>query len=123
MALFLFTKAILAGKPIDVFNQGRHSRDFTYVEDIVEGVIRASDQIAEPVIAERGAVAVGVGNVDRPVVQQSFADVCTVRHHQHILSREPVRQDADHVGSQLGLGAMLRLRFATSLLVDPPQQG
>jgi len=48
MALFLFTKALLADKPIDVFNQGKHSRDFTYVEDIVEGVIRASDQIAEP---------------------------------------------------------------------------
>ncbi len=48
MALFLFTKAILAGKPIDVFNHGKHTRDFTYVEDIVEGIIRASDQIAEP---------------------------------------------------------------------------
>jgi UDP-glucuronate 4-epimerase len=48
MALFLFTKAILAGKPIEVFNDGNHSRDFTYVEDIAEGVIRASDQIAEP---------------------------------------------------------------------------
>ena len=48
MALFLFTKAILAGKPIDVFNDGNHTRDFTYVEDIVEGVIRATDQIAQP---------------------------------------------------------------------------
>jgi len=48
MALFLFTKAILAGEPIDVFNQGKHTRDFTYVDDIVEGVIRASDHIAEP---------------------------------------------------------------------------
>src|SRR5262249_37211262 len=48
MALFLFTKAILAGKPIDVFNQGNHTRDFTYVEDIAEGVMRATDQIAEP---------------------------------------------------------------------------
>lgn len=47
MALFLFTKAILAGEPIDVFNHGKHTRDFTYVDDIVEGVIRASDQIAE----------------------------------------------------------------------------
>ncbi|MGE3873478.1 MAG: NAD-dependent epimerase [Parvibaculaceae bacterium] len=47
MALFLFTKAILEGEPIDVFNHGKHTRDFTYVEDIVEGVIRASDQIAE----------------------------------------------------------------------------
>lgn len=48
MALFLFTKAILAGEPIQVFNHGNHTRDFTYVDDIVEGVIRASDQIAMP---------------------------------------------------------------------------
>ncbi len=47
MALFLFTKNIIAGKPIQVFNHGNHTRDFTYVDDIVEGVIRASDQIAE----------------------------------------------------------------------------
>lgn len=46
MALFLFTKNILAGKPIQLFNNGNHTRDFTYVSDIVEGVIRASDQIA-----------------------------------------------------------------------------
>jgi len=48
MALFQFTKNILEGKPIQVFNNGNHSRDFTYVDDIVEGVIRASDQIAQP---------------------------------------------------------------------------
>ncbi|MBX9925046.1 MAG: NAD-dependent epimerase [Hyphomicrobiaceae bacterium] len=48
MALFLFTKNILAGEPIKVFNHGQHTRDFTYVEDIVEGVLRASDQIAAP---------------------------------------------------------------------------
>ncbi|MBM4232193.1 MAG: NAD-dependent epimerase [Gammaproteobacteria bacterium] len=48
MALFLFTKNILESKPISVFNEGRHTRDFTYVEDIVEGVIRSSDRIAEP---------------------------------------------------------------------------
>jgi UDP-glucuronate 4-epimerase len=48
MALFTFTKAILAGKPIDVFNYGNHKRDFTYVEDIVEGVVRALDHIAAP---------------------------------------------------------------------------
>ena len=48
MALFLFTKNILAGKPIDVFNHGNHTRDFTYIDDIVEGVIRTSDQIASP---------------------------------------------------------------------------
>jgi UDP-glucuronate 4-epimerase len=48
MALFLFTKNILAGEPIKVFNYGDHTRDFTYVEDIVTGIIRASDQVAQP---------------------------------------------------------------------------
>jgi len=47
MALFLFTKNILAGKPIDVFNQGHHVRDFTYVDDIVEGVVRCLDNVAQ----------------------------------------------------------------------------
>jgi UDP-glucuronate 4-epimerase len=48
MALFLFTKNILAGEPIRVFNHGRHKRSFTYVDDIVEGVIRTLDQPATP---------------------------------------------------------------------------
>lgn len=48
MALFLFTKAILAGEPIKLFNHGSHTRDFTYVDDIAEGVIRVSDQAAAP---------------------------------------------------------------------------
>ncbi|MBL0939131.1 MAG: NAD-dependent epimerase [Gemmatimonadaceae bacterium] len=48
MAMFLFTKAILEGKPIDVFNHGKMQRDFTYIDDIVEGVIRTSDHIAQP---------------------------------------------------------------------------
>jgi UDP-glucuronate 4-epimerase len=48
MALFLFTKAILEGKPIDVYNHGRMSRDFTYIDDIVQGVIRTLDKPATP---------------------------------------------------------------------------
>jgi UDP-glucuronate 4-epimerase len=48
MALFLFTKNILAGKPIDVFNYGHHRRDFTYVADIAEGVVSALDRPAQP---------------------------------------------------------------------------
>ena len=48
MAPMLFAGAIAAGRPIRLFNQGRHSRDFTYVDDIVEGVIRASDRPALP---------------------------------------------------------------------------
>jgi UDP-glucuronate 4-epimerase len=48
MSPFLFTGNILAGKPIDVFNHGRHSRDFTYIDDIVEGVVRTLDKIPAP---------------------------------------------------------------------------
>ncbi len=48
MALFLFTKAILEGRAIDVFNHGNMQRDFTYVDDIVEGVVRVMDRIATP---------------------------------------------------------------------------
>lgn len=48
MAMFLFTKAILADEPIQVFNHGKMRRDFTYIDDIVEGVARTSDNIAKP---------------------------------------------------------------------------
>ena len=48
MSLFLFTRNILEGRPIDVFNNGRHKRDFTYIDDIVEGVVRVLDCPAQP---------------------------------------------------------------------------
>ncbi|MCB1868812.1 MAG: NAD-dependent epimerase [Gammaproteobacteria bacterium] len=48
MALFKFTRQILAGEPIDVFNYGNHRRDFTYIDDIVEGVVRVLDRTAQP---------------------------------------------------------------------------
>ena len=48
MANFKFTQKILAGEPIDVFNNGNHQRDFTYIDDIVEGVVRVLDKIPEP---------------------------------------------------------------------------
>jgi UDP-glucuronate 4-epimerase len=48
MALFLFTRKILAGEPIEVFNHGRHTRDFTYIDDIVEGVVRTLDRVPAP---------------------------------------------------------------------------
>ena len=48
MAMYIFTKAILAGKPIDVFNQGNMRRDFTYVDDIVEGITRLIDHVPRP---------------------------------------------------------------------------
>jgi UDP-glucuronate 4-epimerase len=55
MALFLFTKAILEGKPIDVFNYGKMQRDFTYIDDIVDGVIRVIDNPAKPNLEWNGA--------------------------------------------------------------------
>jgi UDP-glucuronate 4-epimerase len=48
MSLFIFTRKILAGEPIPVFNYGHHARDFTYIDDIVEGVVRATDVVATP---------------------------------------------------------------------------
>jgi len=48
MALFYFTKSIIEGLPINVFNYGKHRRDFTYIDDIVEGVLRSLDHIATP---------------------------------------------------------------------------
>jgi len=48
MALFLFARAIIEGRPIEVFNHGHHKRDFTYVEDVVEGVLRVTDRVPEP---------------------------------------------------------------------------
>jgi len=64
MAMFLFTKAILEGKPIDVFNHGQMRRDFTYIDDIVEGVIRVIDNVAAPDPAWSG---------DAPDPARSFA--------------------------------------------------
>ncbi|MEO5702951.1 MAG: NAD-dependent epimerase [Gammaproteobacteria bacterium] len=59
MALFDFTRKILAGEPIDIYNHGNHRRDFTYINDIVEGVVRVIDKIPEPDLAPNGAVMEG----------------------------------------------------------------
>lgn len=55
MALFKFTQAILAGKKISVYNYGKHRRDFTYIDDIVEGIVRVLDQPAQPNLVWNGA--------------------------------------------------------------------
>lgn len=64
MALFLFTKAILEGRPIDVYNHGKMQRDFTFIDDIVEGVMRVMDRTPEPNPAWSG---------DRPDPGTSYA--------------------------------------------------
>jgi UDP-glucuronate 4-epimerase len=82
MALFLFTRKILAGEPIDIFNNGRHSRDFTYVDDIVEGVVRTLDRV--PAVDASFTPSPGTSNApyrvynignDRPVELLQYIDV------------------------------------------------
>ena len=85
MALFLFTKAILAGERIKVFNHGRHKRSFTYVDDIVEGVIRTLDQVPtanpmwngdapDPASSNAPYRLYNIGN-DQPVDLMRYIDV------------------------------------------------
>ena len=64
MALFLFTRAILEGRPIDIFNEGRMMRDFTFIDDIIEGLVRIMERIPVPDANWRG---------DRPDPSASFA--------------------------------------------------
>jgi UDP-glucuronate 4-epimerase len=97
MALFLFTKAILAGEPIRVFNHGNHSRDFTYVDDIVEGVIRASDRIATP-DPDWDAAAPDPATSDAPFRLYNIGNSARVRLAEYIaaleetLGREAIRE-------------------------------
>lgn len=97
MALFLFTKNILAGQPIQVFNHGKHTRDFTYVGDIAEGVIRASDQIAkadpawnsdhpDPAISNRPYRIFNIGN-SAPVSLVTYIEAV-----EQALGRKSVRE-------------------------------
>lgn len=86
MALFLFTKAIIDGKPIKVFNNGHHKRSFTYVDDIVEGVVRALDKVpgkdpewsgAKPDPATSGVAPYRIYNIgnERPVELLRYIEV------------------------------------------------
>jgi UDP-glucuronate 4-epimerase len=85
MALFIFTRAILAGEPIDVYNYGKMQRDFTYIDDIVEGVLRVTDRVPapdpawDPYAADPGSSAApyrlyNIGN-NRPVELLRFIEV------------------------------------------------
>jgi len=85
MALFTFTRAILAGEPIDVYNHGKMQRDFTYIDDVVEGVVRVADRVPapdlawDPYAADPGSSAApyrvyNIGN-NRPVELLRFIEV------------------------------------------------
>ena len=92
MALFKFTRNILAGEPIDVFNNGHHARDFTYIDDVVEGVLRTADRIpaAEPRLERR-----------RPDPATSSAPYRDLQHRQP----QARRADALHRRAREGAGA------------------
>ena len=77
MALFKFAKAILAGEPIDVYNHGKMRRDFTYIDDIVEGVLRTCDHVAAP------SPAFDAGNPD-PGVSSAPWRVYNIGNHQPV---------------------------------------
>jgi UDP-glucuronate 4-epimerase len=91
MALFLFTRAILEGKPIDVFNNGQMKRDFTYIDDIVEGVARTMERIPSPDAAWNG---------DDPDPSTSFAPyrLYNIGNHQPVALMEFISQLEGHLG-------------------------
>ncbi len=91
MALFLFTRAILEGRPIDIFNEGRMERDFTYIDDIVEGVARVMDRIPTPDAAWSG---------DRPDPASSFAPyrLYNIGNHQPVPLMDFITILEDHLG-------------------------
>jgi UDP-glucuronate 4-epimerase len=104
MAMFLFTRAILAGAPIDVFNRGRNRRDFTYIDDIVEGVVRVLDR-------PPSANPAWDGNAPDPGSSPAPYRVFNIGNRQPVETLELIRL----------LEATLGKRAAMNLL--PPQPG
>jgi UDP-glucuronate 4-epimerase len=91
MALFLFTRAILENRPIDVFNEGRMERDFTYIDDIVEGVVRIMDRIPTPDAAWSG---------ERPDPSSSFSPyrLYNIGNNQPVALMDFIAILEDHLG-------------------------
>mgnify|MGYP005677909205 CR=1 FL=1 len=97
MAYYKFTKAILSGEPIDVYNNGNMKRDFTYIDDIIEGIIKVIDKIPEPHInkyssAEAPYSLFNIGN-NNPVTLRNFitaiSDACGVKANENFLPMQP----------------------------------
>ena len=74
MALYTFTKAILAGEPVSIFNYGKMIRDFTYIDDVVEGILRLMDRLPEPKDGKAPHKVLNIGN-HRPVELLSFLEL------------------------------------------------
>ena len=110
MALFLFTQKILAGEPIEVFNNGHHARDFTYIDDVVDGVLRTADKTAEPNPRWNG-VAAGPGHIARSLP--------ALQHRQQQSGRAPGfhrgDRDSTRPRGEEGLSASAARRRAEDL--------
>ena len=98
MALFLFTKAILEGRPIDVFNHGQMRRDFTYVDDIVEGVIRVMDRVATPDAAY-------VADAPDPATSHAPFRIFNIGNHQPV----PLLDFIGCIEKELGRSAQMNM--------------
>ncbi len=98
MALFLFTRAILAGEPIDVYNEGRMARDFTYIDDITEGIVRVLERTPRPDPAWNGV---------RPDPAGSFAPykIYNIGNHQPVALLDFIAALEKHLGRK----AVMRL--------------
>ncbi|MDR3086914.1 MAG: NAD-dependent epimerase [Azoarcus sp.] len=128
MALFLFVKAILEGRPIDVFNHGKMRRDFTYIDDIVEGVVRALDRKAEadadfdpehpdPARARAPYRVFNIGNHD-PVELTDFIEAIEAALGRRAIRNFLPMQDGDVLGTYADvseLAAWTGFRPATSV--------
>jgi UDP-glucuronate 4-epimerase len=93
MALFLFTRAILEGRPIEVFNEGRMMRDFTYIDDIVEGIVRVMGNTPKPDAA---------WSSDRPDPSSSFAPyrLYNIGNNQPVALMDFIATIEEHLGRQ-----------------------
>jgi UDP-glucuronate 4-epimerase len=106
MAYFLFTKALLEGRPIQVFNHGQMKRDFTYIDDIVEGVLRVADR--PPTAVEGGGVPAKVFNIGNhePVPLLDFiASIEQATGRRAVLEMKPM-QDGDVVATYADVRAL-----------------
>lgn len=116
MAPLIFTRKILAGEPIEVFNEGRHERDFTYVDDIVEGVTRVLDNIAAPDPAWSGNEPspatssapwrlYNIGNSDPVPLMEFIATIEQALGRKAIMEMKP-RQPGDVLRTAADVGAL-----------------
>ena len=116
MAPMIFTKKILAGEPIEVFNEGRHERDFTYVDDIVEGVVRTLDTIAaadpawsgddpNPATSSAPWRLYNIGNSDPVPLMQFIATIEQALGRKAVMEMKP-RQPGDVLRTAADVSAL-----------------